>query len=312
MRATVILILFCLTGSAMADPPLLYLDPNLVCPWSKQDKDQFPTPLVGIFRLKGLSLIFVGDHHTQQTATFDALEAAFRKYSPRILVVEGVDYADGVNPSIWMNKFISKTKEELLQEGGIGPNAARLAFLNHIPVIGGEPSMAESMTSPFLRHLGFERSDILNVQILQRIPYRRDVLAMKSVEEFFDYALQLYKVPSSKKRFARDFLAWYKNKTGKTFDYGSVSKEETAVNCLPTDTFLQRTACAFNENRDRALVDHIQILVNKYRDVLVAYGTGHFVQEYPAFLPRFWQIPRVFGSNDYPASVGRFKIPCLL
>ncbi|MBK9321625.1 MAG: hypothetical protein IPM97_01475 [Bdellovibrionaceae bacterium] len=265
-------------------------DLDLIRPWNKEDKKQFPTPLIAVFKKDKKVLVFVGDHHSDQIQTYQHFEMAFEKLDPQIVVIENVAYRDGENPSDWAKKYLKKSKEELYKEGGIAPNAARLAHANNVPFIGGEPSIEEQMNSPFLLSKNFSKDDIQNVQVLQRIPYRRDKMNI-SEEQFFKYAMKYYRIKGQRANFKTEFSRWYKDRTQRDFSYSTFAKEETDVNCLPNDTYLQKVACAFNVSRDRVLVENIGLLLQKYDRVLVTYGTGHFVQEYPAFLKAFGHSP---------------------
>lgn len=266
-------------------------DPDAVRAWNKDDKKQFPTPLAATFQKNEKSLIFVGDHHIDQNQTSHYVEFNLNKFKPEIVVVENVDFIEGKNPQRWMDTVIHKSKEELLKDGGANRLTALLAFNKKIPVVGGEPSLDEAMKSPFILSQGFDTEDIRNVQVLQRMPYRRDVLKLDKVDDFFNYAIELYGVKGSRDNFKTKFFSWYKKRTGKEFIYSNVTKEEAAVNCLPADTYLQKVACAFNINRDRAIVGNIENLFKSYDRVMVVYGTGHFVQEYPVFLKAFGKEP---------------------
>jgi hypothetical protein len=285
-HALIFLIFLASTASAAVS-----LNPDEVRAWSKDDKARFPTPLAAVFKKDDRSLVFVGDHHIDQFGTYKYLEAALKKYSPEIVVVESVDYADGENPKQWLNDVLSKPKPDLSKETGAGRIAAWLAHENGIPVIGGEPSIEEEMKSPFLQAKGYEPDDIRNVQVLQRIPYRRDVLKMTQPDVFFDYAMKLYRIQETKAAFMASFSAWYKKRAMRDFDYAGFSKSETDVNCTPKDSFFQNVACATNIDRDRALVSHISELLKSHHRVLVVYGTVHFVQEYPAFIKAFGSPP---------------------
>jgi hypothetical protein len=267
------------------------LNPDDVRPWSKSDKASFPTPLAAVFKKDDRLLIFVGDHHVDQFTTSKYLEAAVKKYSPEIVVVENVDFLEGENPKDWFDGVISHPKPDPAKEPGANRIAAWFAHENRIPVIGGEPSIEEEMKSPFLLAKGFDSDDVLNVQVLQRLPYRRDVLKMSDPDVFFDYAMKLYRVKAPKETFKARLIDWYKKRAKHDFDYAKFSKSETDVNCTPQDTFLQSVACATNINRDRALVEHLEKLFESHHRVLVVYGTGHFVQEYPAFLKAFGAAP---------------------
>jgi hypothetical protein len=273
------------------------LDPGAVRAWNKDDKKQFPTPLAAVFKKSEKSLIFVGDHHVDQIKTSRYVEFALNKFKPEIVVVENVDFIEGKNPQQWMDKVIHKSKEELLKDRGANRHTALLAFNNKIPVIGGEPSLEEAMKSSFILSQGFDAEDIQNVQVLQRLPYRRDVIKLDKVDDFFDYAIELYGIKDSRENFRTKFFAWYKKRTSKDFSYSNVTKEESAVNCLPTDTHLQKVACAFNINRDRAIVGNVENLFNSYSRIMVVYGTGHFVQQYPAFRKAFEKEPEYFSID---------------
>lgn len=271
---------------------------DLVRPWNKNQKNQFPTPLVAVFEKENKTLVFVGDHHADQNATYFYFENAVEKYNPEIIVIENVDFKDGVNPQKWTSKFINKSKEDLLKEGGIAPNAARLANLKKIPIIGGEPTIEEQMQSPFLLNKKYTANDIRNVQILQRIPYRRDKLEIKDEVDFFKYAIKHYKVNEEFMQFIPSFKKWYKTRSKSEFMYLKISKEETSVNCSDDDSFFQKVACDFNINRDRTLVENIQKLLEKYNNVLVAYGTGHFVQEYLSLKNGFNKEPEFYTPKE--------------
>jgi hypothetical protein len=273
------------------------MDPGKVRPWNKGDKDQFPTPLGAVFEKGDKTLIFVGDHHVDPSSTYNLIEAAFLRFAPEIVVVESLAFALGENPKSHLNDYLSKTKEEIWKNPSLGPGTELLAITKKIPVIGGEPTIEEQMTNPFLLGMGFTSEDILNTQILQRLPYRRDQLGFKEPARFFEYAMDLYRIKGSRPDFEKRFAAWYKRRTQKEFDYQKVTKDNSAVNCSKDDTFIQKVACAFNMARDRFLVERMELLLNKYDRVLVVYGTGHFVQEYPALTAAFSKAPDYFGSE---------------
>ena len=276
---------------------VLTLDPNEVRPWNKDEKSQFPTPLAAAFKKGDKTLIFVGDHHVDPEATYKFVEKALDKYSPEIVLVEGLDFNLGENPKRHMNKYISKSKEDVWKDPSLGSGTELLTVARHIPVIGGEPSLEEEIKSSFLLSKGFDAEDIQNVQILQRIPYRRDKLKMTDPDVFFKYAHKLYKVKESNKVFKRNFIAWYKRRAQENFDYAKITKADTEVNCGASDTFLQNVACAINVNRDRALIEHISDLFKTHHRVMVIYGTGHFVQEYPSFTKAFLEPPEYMNLD---------------
>jgi hypothetical protein len=270
----------------------VHLDPNEVRPWNKKEKNQFPTPLAAVFKKEDFVFAFVGDHHEDPQATYNFTQSAINKISPQIIVVEGLAFSLGENPNEHLKNYEGKTKEEIWKDPSLGCGTELIAKAHNIPIVGGEPTIEEQMTSPFLLKKGYTPNDIRNVQILQRIIYRRDKLNVSDPEIFFEYAMKLYAVKESKQDFKTHFLSWYKNKSGKNFEYLKITKEESAVNCSLDDTFMQKVACDFNINRDRFLVEKINLLLGKYNRVMVVYGTGHFVQEYPAFL-------KGFGAPEY-------------
>jgi hypothetical protein len=276
----------------------LRLDPDDIRPWNGGEKGQFPSPLGAVFKQGPKTLVFVGDHHVTPEATYKVVEAAFDKFAPEIAVVEGLEFSQGENPQKYLAKFLSKSKEDVWKDPSLEPGTELLSMARHVPFIGGEPTIEEQMASPFLRAKGFSPEDIRNVQILQRLPYRRDQLKMTDVDDFFRYAMDLYRVGGPEPAFKESFHTWYKKRAGKDFDYRTVSKDESAVNCAPDDTVLQAIACAYNINRDRFLVAHVETLLKRYDRVLVVYGTGHFVQEYPAFKKAFAQEPSYFKADE--------------
>jgi len=281
-------VLFFFSTSTFAS---IKFDPDLVRPWSKTDKVQFPTPLVAVFQKSNKTLIFVGDHHKDPAKTYEFSKKAIEKYLPDIIVIESLEFNKGKNPKHWISKYAGKSKEEVWKDPTLGSGTELLATARHIPIIGGEPSIEDEISSPFLIGKGFDSDDIRNVQILQQTPYRRDQLKISNLDIFFDYALKLYKVKEAKTDFKPKFFSWYRKRTQKEFDYNTISKSDTDVNCATNDTFLQKIACTININRDRALVEHVEILLKSHQRVMVVYGTGHFVQEYPVYLKAFGQEP---------------------
>jgi len=284
-----------IASSALAT---IKFNPDLVRHWNEKDKAQFPTPLIASFRKGDQTLVFVGDHHVEPTKTYHFTDEALKKYSPEIIVVESLEYSAGKNPKVWLDKYTSKQKEEVWKDPSLGSGTELLAISHGIPVIGGEPSIEEEMSSSFILRKGFEPEDIRNVKILQRIPYRRDQLKMTDLKVFFDYAMKLYKAKESSSDFRNSFFTWYKKRTQEDFDYNKITKSTAAVNCKADDTFLQRVACAINVNRDRALVEHIGLLFKTYKRVMVVYGTGHFVQEYPVYLKAFGNEPEYLQPKE--------------
>lgn len=260
-------------------------------PWNKIEKDQFPSPLAAVFKKNNTTLAFVGDRHADPQSTYKLVEATISKTSPQIIVVEGLAYAHGENPKKHLNLYVGKTKEQVWTDPSLGCGTELIAMSRNIPIIGGEPTIEEQMSSPYLLSKGYTQEDILNVQILQRIPYRRDKLKISDTSLFFEYAIKLYRINETNFEFQKEFMTWYKNKTQKDFEYSKITKTESAVNCAPTDTYIQKVACDFNINRDRFLVEKINELIKKYKNLLVVYGTGHFVQEYPSFIKGFGNKP---------------------
>lgn len=271
--------------AAAPEAPLTF-NAQLVRSWNETQKKQFPTPLAAHFKKGTKSLVFVGDHHKNQTETYKYLQTAFKKLPPDVVVVEGVRFIDGQNPKKWTQKVVLKPFEDLLKEPGAGPNAARLAIEYKIPYIGGEPSPDDQRNSEFLLAQGFSKDDIQNVQVLQRLPYRRDILSL-SEDEFLEYAVNYYRIDMDPEIFKTKLHAWYLNRTKKEFNYSAIAKTETAVNCSPKDSYFQKVACQINIHRDRELVANIEKLFLKFDRVMVVYGTGHFVQEYPALMKAF-------------------------
>ncbi len=281
---------FVLTSSAISFAAV-HFDSNEVRAWNKNEKDQFPTPLAAVFKKGNTTLAFVGDHHIDPAATYKLVESAINKINPQIIVVEGLPFGLGENPKKDLSLYKGKTKEDVWKDPSLGCGTQLLAVARNIPIVGGEPTLEEQMSSKFLTSKGYTSEDIRNVQILQRIPYRRDKLKMSRPDQFFKYAKKLYQVKEPKESFKTGFKTWYKNKTQKDFDYNKITKDESAVNCGLNDTFLQKIACDFNINRDRFLVERVESLFENHHRVLVVYGAGHFVQEYPAYVKGFGATP---------------------
>ena len=264
---------------------MVNLNPHLVRPWNQKEKNQYPSPLSAVFKKDRKTLAFVGDRHADPVKTYLYLEKTFNEINPQIIVIEGLEFSKGESPSEYAELYRSKTISELYDDGWAAPLGAKLAMTKKIPFIGGEPARDEEVKHDFILNKGFTEMDIRGFRFLQRMPYRRDVLKK-----------DVMPLPKS-------FFAWYEKHAGKKFDYSKIKKVDYDFNCEPDDNYFQKIGCAVNLNRDYMLVSNLNTLFKKYDRILVVYGTGHFVQEYPAFLQYFGE-PKYFKFSEatgYPS-----------
>ncbi len=283
MRRTVIsaLLLSAVVGGCAT--PALVPDASYLAPWTIQLRDSQPEgPRAAVYRYRGRPFVFVGAAHSNDTEspTFRLIRQAYEAFDFNTVIVEGVTYASGPNPSRLLTYVAKSEAVGSFQPGGETVPAVQGALREGAVVRGGEP--ADSDVLALATGFGVSEADVLGFYVLRSVP---QWLQEREIDRPGDpRTARLVEAALAAERAAlglgpdiladyASWAAWYERTNGRPFGDGFQGEEVGPLADGPHGT--NRAGYAISRARDSFLLERVADHLGRGEAVLVVYGASH-------------------------------------
>jgi hypothetical protein len=232
-------------------------------------------PYAVSFKNNKNTLLFIASKHAVglNSSTFQLIKEAFNAYVPDIVIIEGVDSAEGVSPSR-LTKHIQTTCLPKWYGCGEIYYSIHLAQKRNIPVIGAEPSDSEIFDSVITQD--YTKQDIVFFYFSQMIPqyYRQNQIKSKSdLIPLFNQFVAKYFDPLNYS--FSDYSAWLKRKLGLDPEWGQlIDQNQTAP--IENGQYLQKLSSNISIIRDKHILTLIFKMLDQGKNVMVVLGASHY------------------------------------
>lgn len=259
------------------------LNPALVIPYSYEAEKNLPfeEPYLAHFSKNGFDLYFVAAHHATSTnsKTFSLIRKVFSLFQLHSAIIEGYPNVEGESPSSFIEE-IKRTSTAQKYKWGESAFTAQMAWAHGIPFIGAEPTDKEVFLE--VRRNAYTLNDFLGFYFVRQIPqYHRQGEMANIMTLFNSFMFEIHKelgLLHYKGFEFSDFLKWYSEKNGQTFDHEKIDSE-TSAPLKDGRLFTQRISHVVGLARDRYIVEVISKQLRKHHKVLVVFGKSHLAQE---------------------------------
>lgn len=159
--------------------------------------------------------------------------------------------------------------------------AAKVSNEKNIPFIGGEFSEIE-IKKAFKADPDFNLHDLLAFRLIQGIATFNNEQPQwtltRAMDEVYSYVDPKNELKKNEIINEKELLNWFKQSSGKEFNYKELTTYDVSPQCQATATKIQKINCKINKLRNTHLVNLIWTNLKKHNSVLVVYGAGHQVQ----------------------------------
>jgi hypothetical protein len=231
------------------------------------------------------NLYYIGTHHGThlENTTHEIIAQAISKHKPQLVVLEGIESARGLSPSLGFDKPGIKPHEarQRYWQSEENVHTAELLRRLHIPFIGGEPTPKDIFAA--LRQQGYSNQDAMGLYVVRTIPQWRRRGQVKDrahlltlVDNFLKSPLFSH-VPPEERLTAEGFTSWYdahKQSLGGK-DYTQLIAADSNPNHSPSANDFQRMSNAMDMARDANILRTIEGGLKQYDKVMVVYGNAH-------------------------------------
>ncbi|MCP4923442.1 MAG: hypothetical protein GY915_05355 [bacterium] len=211
-----------------------------------------------------------------QSPTFDLIQEAFQNYNPDFLIVEGFD------KSFLMTQRVANDCQYPTES----MYAVRQAIEHNVPFVGGEPEQREILNA--LVAQGYSSEDLFVKDVFSFVSSVNEKLreALKD-ENNLSKAINL--VPNNEGFDASTFESWCIKNYGTRLDFESILL--IGKNVTVEDP-LKRIKDAVLRVRDEEILTRIIESEEKYKRVLIVYGSSHYYVQY-------LELEKYFGTPEY-------------
>lgn len=254
---------------------------HLISDWALERHIAMPAtePFIGIYQRKNKSLAFIAAKH-ELGASSDVQKLVIKTFSsfqPKAVIAEGFDET---TPRDWLINKANECARSEFKNCGEQFQAIYLANNANIPFSGGEPS--DTTIEKELFKVGYSTHDMVGFYLVRQLPLwdREKTFEVDGIEklctEFICDQYETYLHKPCDMTYTQ-FLSWYQEKMGKTFDFHAITTEYTAPYDDEKSTWLQRMSAQIGKIRDRTLLRVIEKQLQLYDKVMVVYGWSHFM-----------------------------------
>jgi hypothetical protein len=267
------------------DQKPISIDSNLLIPWNEalQDVTTVQSPALYEFKDQDKVLWYLASQHSNriEQPVFIYIDSVIRR-KPDVIIVEGFETDLGLSP-----KAISESALQGIDNGfypsGEPSYAIDQAIKNNIPFVGGEPN--DKYIYQQTLKAGYSANDLLSFNFVRRLPQinRSGELQKNKLEKIYANYIKVkaqdfgYKGPTLS---FKNFKQWYRKNQGKSFNLEAGGRSETALIEGPYDT--QKISLEVTKIRDMGVLKTISDMMNKYKKVLIIYGSSHYRVEHKA------------------------------
>jgi len=255
---------------------------SLVRAWSLELKrtEPMPYPFVAEFRSgkKNLHYLAINHENWKSSKSFRLIREVFRKQVSDIVLMEGFENSQEINPKRMVIAAKSDGKNSFYKWGET-TFAIQEAVRRNIPFVGGEPDESEILSG--VTSHGYSARDLLYFYFVRQIPQmqRDQTLTEISIESSFNRFISktmkrlrmLEKEPSFE-----EFKTWYFEKNKQPFFLSNIDSEASAP-LADGEMFTQRISSHVGQVRDEFVIQRVRELLLNHDRVLMIYGGSHFV-----------------------------------
>lgn len=290
-------------------------DNSALAPWTQAlAATQRDGPEITVYKRGSKLVVFIGVEHDADPAgpTHRLISSAFDMASPKIVIVEGIPTAQGLDPPKLMALAQEPLDSQGLQPNGETVPTVRSALKNRSRLIGGEPSDREvrEITSRF----GVSERNLLGFYVLRVVPQwisqgqitdLADPRATNLINQQLIRSRAELGVEESALPNAGSWLAWRKQLNPGADPARFETKEAGPLVDGPWRT--SRIGAAVSRARDTHLFDLTAKQLNEHQSVVVVFGGSHALIQRPALVKLLGQpcyvgedIPRARLVCDLP------------
>lgn len=273
--------------------------------WSEELQATYPqVPFKKEYIQSKKKLIFIAADHSRnvETPTHQLIKTTINEFNPDLLIIEGIQTSEGVNPSKILTYLNSKPKE--MNEGSYGVS---LLNLGKSHFMGGEISNLE-VKEFFKDSSTFTSRDLVCFLLLRGIAginqRERNISLTQAMNKIYSYIEESYQLKKDEIVHEKEFKEWVLKSTKKEFNLSTISTMDVAPLCHLEATVAQKINCEINKLRNAHLVNLIHQCFLKHEKVLVVYGAGHLVQIEESLKSFLNENPnKCLGQNDAKMNV---------
>jgi hypothetical protein len=278
MKNFLFAILFSLSLTACVSPPKL--SPELIRAGEDTPEGEYPgeKPVIAQYKKGPYRLSYLAARHSTMVGsdTMNLVEVLFQQKNFKVLLIESIPYAVGESPK-WFVEESKKGATEKFYPGGESALGAILADQEKIPFYAGEPTHSDVWNE--LKKSGYSELDIYGYYLARQIPQwirqnedRNNLIERMGPSFISNYCL-IFR--SAACPTLTELQAWYKEQSGHDLSI-DISNEEFSP--YKNGTLLtQRMSADLGHLRDHFTLNIIENLLNRYKEVAVIYGAGHFL-----------------------------------
>jgi hypothetical protein len=253
--------------------------------WELQKQQPFSQPYVSEFQRGPHHLFFIASHHGNQESapTFQLIRQTLEQEAISLLVIEGVQASDGINPASFKKYLENNPSKDGFWPGGEMTYAVQLARAKGLAFIGAEPSEPQLLND--LLAQGETLDDILGFYVVRQVPQwrRQKALESRTQKQIYDRFLAAICRDFEIKPEGFDwseFHRWYRKRANKNFDWNSLRDDESAP-LQDGPYYTQRVAATVGRLRDQFIVQQICANLRTHKRVVVVYGGAHLATQRP-------------------------------
>lgn len=307
LAACMLALAACATPVAQT-PTTCQIDPGRIVPWSQYHlSNEVQPPNVYLYEGCGRTLVYVAARHSNDpaSATYAQVRAAFGKWPPGFVVVEGIPESMGMSlPGLigYARTIAGKPTD------GEANEAIRLAADAGIDFVGGEPDERDIVAG--IKGDGFTATDLVAFYVVRQIEqWKRE----QQISSHDDPRLDTL-IPLITQVMARDtgipvadfapvstaagVATWYEQFNGLRFKTGY-----RAEDAYPSGPDRKRRTNALSDAvsdmRDQHIVSVLNSALAQHGTVLIVYGNSHHTIAAPALVDAFG-LPRFAGKLPVP------------
>lgn len=260
----------------------------------------YPPSVITFKPTTNKQLIYIATHHTNDidSSVAKTIKNVIESEQPDFCILEGFTTTEGINPE----RIIEIAKKKY-SEGRCGENCYAVNFCqkHHINFIGGD--VDEKTYLDFFKQFGISQMDIVFFLLAQQIPLwhrDREFLNTNLKEQFENFMQEAISnwlgIPSVKYTY-EDFLAWHKDKTGKSYNPDNdflwdIDSRELRPYLGENATIYQKICAYTIYIRDKNIIQLIEKMMAKHSKVLIVYGSTHYKNQ-AQILERLYGKPNI-------------------
>jgi hypothetical protein len=249
---------------------------------TKADRD-YHYPFVSRFITWEKTLVYLAANHEVKeiSRTFILIREILEYFKPDLVILEGFRTTAELSPK-WYLEHAKSCWGRVYKRKCVEPSyGAYHANKLGIPFVGGEP--APKAIWKIINGKGFFLEDLLGFYVLRIIPQLKQEKHVSynfraQVEKMIKRHIKNLDMKNFEYSY-QDFTAWYERKTGRVFNKKDITRRLLSPNIKDKPNFFQKLAQKASVARDTHIMKLIADSMNRYNNVLIIYGGGHYMRQ---------------------------------